>query len=412
MEDANIHRPVFRFRSWRSVPPGASTSDAKRPTILPRRRNEPGASIFLSMSLTDNHRIKKFLTPLSRQYWAAVVVVCLVTLVGYPLQSWVNYQTLALIYLLAEVLLALVVGRSATLLAALLSAAVWDYVFVPPMYSFHIDDLYDGTMVITYCVVAFVAGELTARLRTYQETELRAKLLSESEKLGRTLLNSVSHEFRTPISAIVGAAGNLRTQGGLSTAQERLIGEIESAGARLNRIVQSLLSAARIQGGQLQPRLDWCEVRDVINASLRESAELLKGHPVETKIATGPQLAKMDFFLMQQALSNLIANAAVHTSPQTPIEISARLEGKELLMQVADGGPGLPVDELEHIFDVFHRLPNSKPGGVGLGLAIVKGFVEAQGGRVTAANGVKGGALFNIWMPAADNPELPEENYE
>src|SRR6185312_5041246 len=185
---------------------------------------------------------------------------------------------------------------------------------------------------------------------------------------------SVSHEFRTPISAIVGAAGNLRTQGGLSTAQERLIGEIESAGARLNRIVQSLLSAARIQGGQLQPRLDWCEVRDVINASLRESAELLKGHPVETRIATGPQLAKMDFFLMQQALSNLVANAAIHTPPQTPIEISARLEGKELRVQVADRGPGLPPQELEHVFDVFHRLPNSKPGGVGLGLAIVKGF--------------------------------------
>ena len=362
------------------------------------------------MALTDNHRIKTFLAPISRQYWAAVGMVVVVSAIGFPLQRWVNYQTLALIYLLAEVLLALVVGRGATLLAAVLSAAVWDYVFVPPMYSFHIEDLYDGTMVLTYCVVALVAGEWTARLRTYQEAELRAKLLSESEKLGRTLLNSVSHEFRTPISAIVGAAGNLRAQGGLSTAQERLIGEIESAGARLNRIVQSLLSAARLQGGQLQPRLDWCEVRDVINASLRESAELLQGHPVETKIAAGPHLAKMDFFLMQQALSNLVANAAIHTPPQTSIEISARFEGKELWLQVADRGPGLPAGELEQVFDLFHRLPNSKPGGVGLGLAIVKGFVEAQGGRVSAANGTNGGAQFNIWMPAADSPELPEES--
>lgn len=407
--NANTDRHSFRFRALRGVAFDASTSDTKLPTILPRQSNERGSSIFLSMPLTDNHRIRTFLAPVSRQYLAALTVVTVVTAIGYPLQPWVNYQTLALIYLLAEVLLALVVGRGATLLAALLSAAIWDYIFVPPMYSFHIDDLYDGTMVITYCVVAWVAGELTARLRAHQETELRAKLLSESEKLGRTLLNSVSHEFRTPISAIVGAAGNLRAQGGLSTTQERFIGEIESGGARLNRIVQSLLSAARIQGGQLQPRLDWCEVRDVINASLRESSELLKGHTVETKIAAGPQLAKMDFILMQQALSNLIANAAVHTPPQTVIEISARHDGEELLVQVADHGPGLPAEELEHVFDVFHRLPNSKPGGVGLGLAIVKGFVEAQGGRVSAANSTNGGAQFNIWMPAADSPELPEE---
>ncbi len=409
MQKVETQKHSFGFRVLRNLLPGVSTSGANGLTMSSREVTDRGSSIFLSMPLTDNYRIRTFLASPWRQYLAVLVVVAIVTALGYPLQTWINYQTLALIYLLTEVLLALVVGRGATLLAAVLSAAVWDYIFVPPMNSFHIDDIYDGTMVITYCVVALVAGELTARLRSYQETELRTKLLSESEKLGRTLLNSVSHEFRTPISAIVGAAGNLRAQGELSAAQERFIGEIESAGARLNRIVQSLLSAARIQGGQLQPRLDWCEVRDVVNASLRESAELLKGHPVETKIAAGPQLARMDFFLMQQALSNLIANAAIHTPLQTRIEISARTEGKELHLQVADRGPGLPAQELEHIFDVFHRLPNSKPGGVGLGLAIVKGFVEVQGGRVSAANGANGGAVFNIRMPAADNPELPEE---
>src|SRR6185437_3632281 len=119
-------------------------------------------------------------------------------------------------------------------------------------------------------------------------------------------------EFRTPLSVIVEAVDNLRAEGGLSSDQEQFISEIHSAGARLNRIVQSLLSAARLQSGQLQPRMDWCEARDVVHASLRESAELLNGHPVETKIAAGHHIAKMDFVLMQQALSNLIANAAIH----------------------------------------------------------------------------------------------------
>jgi two-component system sensor histidine kinase KdpD len=361
------------------------------------------------MPLTDNTRIREFLAPAWRQYMVATGVVAGVSAAGLALSRWVDYQTLALIYLVAQVLLALVIGRGPTLFAAALSAVVWEYIFVPPLYSFDLLNVNDQMTVLTYCIVAWVVAELTARLRAHQQTELKAQLLSESEKLGRTLLNSVSHEFRTPISAILGAAGNLRAEGGLSSSQERFIGEIESAGGRLNRIVQSLLSAARLQGGQLRPRMDWCEIRDVINASLRESAGLLKGHPVETRIAAGSQLAKMDFVLMQQALSNLIANAAIHTPPGTPIEISARMEGKEMLLQVADRGPGLPAGDLEHVFDLFHRLPNSKPGGVGLGLAIVLGFVEAQGGRVAAANGVNGGAIFNIWMPAADRPELPEE---
>ena len=330
------------------------------------------------MSIIDN-RLASFLAPPWRQYSAAFVIVLLISLLSYLLERWVGYQTLALIYLLAVVLSALILGRGATFLAAMLGALVWDYIFVPVRFSFAITDLYDEMMVATYFVVAFVLGELTARLRAHRETELKAKLLSESERLGRTLLNSVSHEFRTPLSVIVGAVDNLRAEGGLSSSQKQFINEINSAGERLNRIVQSLLSAARLQGGQLQPRLDWCEARDVIHASVRESAELLNGHRVDTKIAPGHHLAKMDFVLMQQALSNLIANAAIHTPPGTPIEISARFEGKELLLQVADRGPGLPPDEVNRVFELFHRLPNSKPGGTGLGLAIVKGFVEAQG---------------------------------
>lgn len=344
-----------------------------------------------------------------RQYSAAFLTVLAVSLVNLWLQRWTGYNTLALVYLLALVLLALVVGRGAILWTALLSGLAWDFLFVPQHYSFHIAGVYDKIMLATYFIVALVIGELMSRLRTLHDAEVKAKLLSESERLGRTLLNSVSHEFRTPISAILGAASNLRAAGELSSEQQQFIGEIEAAGSRLNRIVQSLLSAARLQAGQLQPRLDWCEVRDVIRAALRDTAELLGDHPVETKIAAGPHLAKMDFVLMQQALSNLVANAATHTPPKTPIEISARFEGNELLLQVADRGPGLPGGNVDHIFDLFHRLPNSKPGGIGLGLAIVKGFIEAQGGRVRAANGIHGGAIFNIFLPAADRPELPEE---
>jgi two-component system sensor histidine kinase KdpD len=264
-------------------------------------------------------------------------------------------------------------------------------------------------MLSTYFVVALTVGTLTARLRMQHEAEVKTKLLGESERLGRTLLNSVSHELRTPIAAIIGAANGLHTTGQLSTAQQQLVAEIESAGTRLNRVVQSLLSAARIQAGQLRPKLDWCDVRDVVRAATRESSEVIANHPMVTKIEPGLRLVKMDSVLTQQALSNLLSNAALHTPPKTPIEVAARLEGTNLLLQVSDEGPGLPGAEIERIFDIFHRAPNARPGGTGLGLAIVKGFVEAQGGRVQAANRVNGGAVFNIFLPAPEPPDLLEE---
>ncbi|HLX69059.1 MAG TPA: ATP-binding protein [Verrucomicrobiae bacterium] len=360
------------------------------------------------MSLIEN-RLTSLVGRPWRQYVLAFGLVCLVSTFDLWFQKWTGYQALALVYLLAVVLLALVVGRGATFFGATLSALGWNFLFVPPRFSFHVDNLYDKIMLTTYFVVALTVGTLTARLRTQHETEMKTKLLQESERLGRTLLNSVSHELRTPIAAIISAANGLHSSGALAPAQEQLVTEIESAGARLNRVVQSLLSAARLQAGQLKPKLDWCDVRDVVRAALRESSKVMAGHPTETKIAPGLRLVRMDSVLMQQALGNLLTNAAIHTPPKTAVEISARMEGTDLLLEVSDRGPGLPDREMERVFDLFHRAPNARPGGTGLGLAIVKGFIEVQGGRVHAANRAGGGAVFSIFLPASESPNLHEE---
>lgn len=360
------------------------------------------------MSVIEN-RLTSLVCRPWRQYVLAFSLVCLVSIFDMWLQKWTGYPTLALVYLLTVVLLGLVVGRGAILFGAALSALVWNFLFVPPRFSFHVDNLYDKIMLTTYFVVALTVGTLTARLRTQQETEMKAKLLQESERLGRTLLNSVSHELRTPIAAIISAANGLHASGTLAPAQEQLVTEIESAGSRLNRVVQSLLSAARLQAGQLKPKLDWCDVRDVVRAAVRESSEVMAGHPVETKIAPGMRLVRMDSVLMQQALGNLLTNAAIHTPPKTAIEVSARMEATDLLLEISDRGPGLPEADMERVFDLFHRAPNARPGGTGLGLAIVKGFIEVQGGRVRAANRTDGGAIFSIFLPASESPNLHEE---
>jgi two-component system sensor histidine kinase KdpD len=242
-----------------------------------------------------------------------------------------------------------------------------------------------------------------------RDAELRNKLLAESERLGRTLLNSVSHELRTPISAISGAAGSLRESQPLTPLQQKLAAEIESGSSRLNRVVQSLLSAARIQAGQIRPNLDWCDVRDVVRLALLEVKELTAGRPVQVDIPAELPLLKADSVLMEQILVNLLINAGTHTPPGTAIEVKVRASRNQMILEVADRGPGLPPEELERVFDLFHRMPRAKPGGTGLGLAIVKGFTEAQNGTVQAGNRPEGGAVFALAMPLSKPPSLPEE---
>ena len=346
----------------------------------------------------------------AQQYAIAFFSFVAASLLNLSLADLIGYQAVALIYLLAVVVLALFLNRGPVIFGTALSALGWSFAFAPPRYSFHISSFYDKMMLATFFAVAVTISQLTTRLRIHRETVNKTKLIAESERLGRTLLNSVSHELRTPIAAITSASSELRASNTLTPLQQKLTTEIETASTRLNRVVQSLLSAARLQSGQLRPKLDWCDIPELVRHALRDVDTLAAGHPVEVKIESGLHLAKMDFVLMEQALANLVANAAMHTPPGTPIEIMARLESGELILQVADRGPGLPPDQLERIFDSFHRASTAPPGGIGLGLAIVRGFVEAQGGRVNAINRQGDGALFTIIMPAHESPAIPEEH--
>ncbi|HWC58546.1 MAG TPA: DUF4118 domain-containing protein, partial [Verrucomicrobiae bacterium] len=313
------------------------------------------------------------LLPVWRQYVLAFGVFGVVTGLSFWMQRWLGYQAIALIYLLSVVLLALFINRGATLFGTLLTAAGWNFFFAPPAFAFNISDSYDNMMLLTYFVVTLTVGQLTTRLRAHRDAELQAKLLAESEKLGRTLLRSVSHELRTPIAAIKSAAHTLPSTGSLNKEQESLVAEIESASARLNRVVQSLLSAARIQSGQVRPKLDWCDISDLVRVTLNGIKDQIYSHRIRIFLPKNLSLVKADFILTEQALANLVVNAVTYTTPGTPIEIIGQLEGDFFALTVADEGPGIPADQLERIFDPFQRGGTTKTGGLGLGLAIVKG---------------------------------------
>ena len=244
-----------------------------------------------------------------------------------------------------------------------------------------------------------------------RDAEQQAKLVAESERLSKTLLNSVSHEIRTPIAAIANAASNLCEPqcGALNQFQNTMVGEIQEASKRLNRLIGNLLDMTRLESGHVKPKLDWCDVADLIQATLKEIERDMGRNRISIEVPPELPLVRMDFVLMQQALTNLLLNAAVHTPPGTAVTVRAAIESDVLLLSVSDDGPGLPADAVPHIFDKFYRAPSAPAGGTGLGLTIVKGFVEAQGGTVQAENKAGGGARFTIRLPVSKAPPVMAE---
>jgi two-component system sensor histidine kinase KdpD len=236
-------------------------------------------------------------------------------------------------------------------------------------------------------------------------------LVAESERLGRALLNSISHELRTPLAAITAAYENLSKPSFDEDPSSRrmLLAEIGEATQRLNRLVGNLLDITRLESGHIQPKLDWCDIVDLINSAVKGTAEVLSKHVLTVKIPDKFPLLKIDFGLIEQALKNILVNAASYTPPGTKVEIAARIRETFAEIEVSDNGPGIPQEAVNRVFEKFYRGPGTPVGGTGLGLSIVKGFVEAHEGTVSATNKPSGGAVFTIKLPLHSPPPLPPE---
>jgi two-component system sensor histidine kinase KdpD len=179
--------------------------------------------------------------------------------------------------------------------------------------------------------------------------------------------------------------------------------EIHVAAERLNRLVANLLDMTRLESGMIQPKMDWCDLRDVLNHALKNLERELDGHAVSVDVSDEVPLMKLDFGLIEQALTNLVHNAALHTPVGTDISIRSYLEeGETCVISVADNGPGLPREDLNKVFEKFYRAQNGKSGGTGLGLTIAKGFIEAHHGTITARNRTDGGAEFVVRLPITE----------
>lgn len=249
--------------------------------------------------------------------------------------------------------------------------------------------------------VAIERAQLAEAARNHQ-------VLEATEKLQSALLNSISHDLRTPLVSITGALSSLQEDGSLldDSTRRALIDNAREETERLNRLVGNLLDMTRLESGALIVQRQPVDIEDVIGSALEQLSGKLQNHPILVDVARDLPLLSLDQALMVQVLVNLIDNAIKYSPSDQPIEIRARANQNNLEIQVADRGAGIPQEDVERVFDKFYRVqrPNSV-SGTGLGLAICKGMIEAQGGKISAEPRAGGGTMLRIVLPRLTLPQ-------
>jgi two-component system sensor histidine kinase KdpD len=480
------------------------------------------------------------------QYFIIALFVVLTSIACYLAKDYIGYQVVSFILLFLVSFLALFFGTGPILLAATLSSLFWDYFFIPPQFTLHIERPIDMLMLLMFFIIALLNGILTSRVRRqekkirvreertealYQltrelslgsgtdevskiadryiqkyfnldcaiilkndlnqldnqtqhdtkiqlsENELsiaawvfkhstkagkytdtlpstdftfypltgnndnmgviavahkdiltqgeeqfweaflsqisgryereflrttakKAYLLNESDKLYKTLFNSISHELRIPVATIMGASDTLLSQTYPEETKLKLYTEINIASVRLNRLIENLLNMSRLESGRITPRPDWCDVHDLANKVADNLKQELTPFNLSTVIPADMPLVFIDFGLIEQVLHNLVLNSTQNAPAGSNIRIKFFYDHGFFTIQVMDRGKGFPASELTSVFNKFYRGQNAKAGGTGLGLSIVKGFIEAHQGTVIAENRQNGGAIFTIKIPA------------
>jgi two-component system sensor histidine kinase KdpD len=241
------------------------------------------------------------------------------------------------------------------------------------------------------------------------EQKQRSQVEVEAERLRTSLLSSLSHDLRTPLAGIEGAASSLLDQAeSLSSETRRDLAEtILEESRRMTRLVANLLDMIRVETGALQVQKEWQPLEEVIGVVLIRLEERLKEHPVSVRLPPDLPLVPIDAVLMEQVFINLLDNAIKYTPPGTPIEINAALQSGAVVVSIGDRGPGIPEGEEQRVFDKFHRAYQGTASGVGLGLTITRGIVKAHGGRIWVEDRNEGGAVFRFTLPLAGTPPAP-----
>jgi K+-sensing histidine kinase KdpD len=342
----------------------------------------------------------------------ALLAVAVTTAAIAGLTRFVDLGRVGIIYLLPVFIAALRWGLIPALAAAVASAGAAAFFFYPPIFSFAAHDWEHQVDLVLFTFVAVVTSQLAMRLKRHAEIEeMRAK----TDELREALIGSVSHELRTPLSSILGAASVITAAPAVATDARlaSLAGMIREEAERLNSDIQNLLDATRISSEGIRPKLDTIDPADIVNAAIERRRRKLAGHRLEIKVADELAFVSGDAVLIEQALGQILDNAAKYSPAGSLIRLVADGNDAGIVIAVTDQGAGVSPEERPLLMQRFYRGERlgAVTAGSGLGLWIAQAFVAACGGTIEIeSEGIGRGTTVSIRLPALPRHELGDDN--
>jgi K+-sensing histidine kinase KdpD len=359
---------------------------------------------------------------------ASIAAVAAATALVYPLKTIAPAVSLGVVYILAVLLVATLWGLRLGLLTAILSGLAFNWFHIPPVGRFTIAADRDLVAFVVFAIVAIASGtlaelararateaergreeaaralaeleELTRERDRMQAEAIEAAALRRSDELKTALLRAVSHDLRTPLTAIIAAGAALDSPSITAEERHELSEAVVEEGGRLSRLVENLLDVSRLESGNAAPRREQVALAEVLEAARRSigpAGDSVRLAPDEDLPALSADPAQLE-----RAFANLLENGVVHGGGE-PVLVRSRQVGPRLVVRVVDRGPGIPHNDRERIFEPFYRLGSGGEGS-GLGLAIARGFIEANGGEVDVESLPGQGSSFVVSFPAAAPP--------
>lgn len=334
----------------------------------------------------------------------SVVLVAITTAGIYVFLKQINFQNVGIIYLLPVFVLAVRWGFLPAMFTALISVACSAFFFYEPIYDFRAHNWDNQVDLVLFTIIAAVTSHLATRLRRQDEID----------RLREALIGSVSHELRTPLASILGAssvianAPSIKNDPRLST----LANVVREEADRLNHDIQNLLDATRISSDGVRAKREWIDPADIVNVAIGRRARVLAGHKVRVRFADGLPLFLGDPVLFDQAIGQVLSNAAKYSPQNSEIAVDIGHENDQIVFSVSDHGAGLTTEDRKRWGDRFYRserLANTTTGS-GLGIWIAKAFLGAIGGSISASSeGVNRGTKVSIIMPVTKVPAREAE---
>ena len=345
--------------------------------------------------------------PLPLGIAAAALAVAVATGIVYPLKEVAPAISLGVVYIPGVLLISAVWGLRLGLVTAVISAVAFNFFHLPPLGRLDVRADHDLVALVVFAIVAVASGTLADLARAQaaeserrreeadralaelaalererermQAEAIEAEAFRRSDELKTSLLRSVSHDLRTPLTTIIAAGSALDSPSATPSERRELSEAVVEEGHRLSRLVENLIDVSRLEAGKAAPRREPVALAEVLEAARRSIGS--GGELVRLALDEDLPALSVDPAQIERAFANLLDNAVVHGAGE-PVLVRSRLVGPRLIVRVVDRGPGIPESQRGHIFEPFYRAPSGSGSGSGLGLAIAKGFVEANGGEL------------------------------